>query len=60
MNSSDLIITLALVTLVLGLAVGLWQRGRASKAKRDHEHSSFAHAPGDLRSHQAPAHTPRQ
>jgi cytochrome oxidase assembly protein ShyY1 len=43
MNPSDgaIIPVLFLVTLLVFLAIGIWQYGRARKAKKEHKHSSL-------------------
>lgn len=55
MDSSTLIITLAIVTLVLVLAYAAWQRAKVSKAKDTHEHSALTAGHPEQRStHGAP------
>lgn len=44
-SSSTLIIVLALVTLGIGVAYGIYQRIRASQAKQNHEHSALTQDP---------------
>jgi hypothetical protein len=44
-SSSTLILVLALATLCLGVAFGIYQRMRVSKAKRTHEHSALSSDP---------------
>jgi FtsZ-interacting cell division protein ZipA len=40
---------LAIATLVVALAIGMWQRRKASKAKVDHEHSAMTSGRPDQR-----------
>jgi cytochrome oxidase assembly protein ShyY1 len=50
MDGNTLIITLAIVTLAIVLAIGIWQIVRNRQAKRDHEHSAVTENRPDLRS----------
>jgi hypothetical protein len=40
---------LAVATLIVALAIGVWQRRKASKAKVDHEHSAMTRGRPDQR-----------
>jgi hypothetical protein len=44
MTETQLIFTLALATLVLVLAVGIWQKLRTDRAQRTNEHSDLTDA----------------
>lgn len=60
MNSSDssIIPVLFLITLLVFIAIGIWQYNRARKAKQEHKHSSLGNT-SDTPSTSAPA-TPRR
>jgi hypothetical protein len=46
MDSNSIIIVLAVVTLAIGIVVGIVQVMRTRRSKRKHEHSSLASTPG--------------
>ena len=50
MDNSSLIISLALVTLILVVAVLLWQRYKVGKAKSEHHHSALTEGHPEQRS----------
>lgn len=52
-SAGTLIIVLALATLVIGLAVGIFQRFRVGKAKERHEHSALSTDPRFQNEHPA-------
>ena len=43
MGSSLIVISLALVTLLIGLAIAIYQLWSADRAKKEGEHSALAH-----------------
>jgi Tfp pilus assembly protein PilE len=50
MSDSTLIITLALVTLLVGVAYGIWQLVMVRRAKKKHHHTALTEGKPEQRS----------
>jgi cytochrome oxidase assembly protein ShyY1 len=60
MNTDDMVLWLALATLGVAVAIGLWQVRRVRRAKARHSHSALTEGRPDQRRHDGAPGVPPQ